>query len=81
MTRKKPAVAPATDFLVLADLPAEHPLRCSPLSAIGAQYRSKGAKATSPWRTVHAGYAIAGATFNQLGPGWTLYSHWRAPAP
>jgi hypothetical protein len=59
----------------LCALDPTHELRNSPLSEIGAEYRPKLCKT---WSKVHSRYRIAGCTFNQLGPAWTVKTEWRA---
>lgn len=59
----------------LKSLLTDHPLRNSPLSDIGAEYRFEGAKV---WREVKPTFAIAGSTFNALGDVWKDGKDWRA---
>lgn len=58
----------------LRDLEKNHPLRNSPLSAIGAQNRWVGG---GSWKTVLPHWVISQNTYNDLGPAWTDYTDWR----
>lgn len=64
--------------LILGDLPVDHPLRTSPLSAIGAETRWVHGK---QWKTVEPHWKIATCCYNQLGGAWTDSSVWRATKP
>jgi hypothetical protein len=57
----------------LSDLPHDHPLRNTPLGALGAEYASSGRKSR---KRVTAHYRIARNTFNELGPAWTTHTEW-----
>lgn len=55
----------------LHELPADRPDRNRPLA--GMFYRWRQGKT---WREVLDTYAIAGATYNDLGPAWTEADYW-----
>jgi hypothetical protein len=57
----------------LKKLPAEHPLRNTPLGEIKAKIRNIW---QTKWRSI-VNWKIAKATFNELEPVWTEYAQWR----
>jgi hypothetical protein len=64
--------------VLLHTLPAGHPLRTTPLSAVpGAQIRNKQSQL---WRDM-PGWHIGRYAFNDLGPSWAECNEFRAPAP
>jgi hypothetical protein len=65
-------------IIYLNDLPPEHPLRNTPLIAIGAFYLPLGAKV---WREVFPAFGIAKCTFNELGEVWTKWDRWKVTSP
>jgi hypothetical protein len=66
------------NIIYLNDLPLEHPLRNTPLIAIGAFYLPLGAKV---WREVFPAFGIANKNFNELGEVWTKWDRWKATSP
>ena len=66
------AGAGAQEFVLLHALPAGHPLRQMPLQ--GAQCRNLHSK---EWRDIRGSWAIAGASFDQLGDSWTSTTEFR----
>lgn len=62
---------------ILSSLPPDHPLRNAPLLAIGAQNRWTGGPPDKGWKSVKPNWAIAGRSFNDLGPAWTAHTEWR----
>jgi hypothetical protein len=57
----------------LKKLPAEHPLRNTPLGEIKAEIRNIW---QTRWQSI-VDWKIAKATFNELEPVWTEYAQWR----
>lgn len=70
-------VRPSTDrsYLMLAELPADHPLRSMPLVEAAAEVRNRG---SVTWRPIQPGWLIAKASFNQLSGTWLENNEWRA---
>lgn len=58
-----------------ADLPADHPLRTTPLVAVGAYFIYRGDKAK---HRIKPTWRIAQSTFNDLGPAWLNNADWYA---
>lgn len=73
------AAAPA--MVMLHELEPSDLLRSLALARIGAQVRNKNSKASAAWQTVTDSWAIAEASFNDLGTAWTDNSEFRAPRP
>jgi hypothetical protein len=57
----------------LKELPAEHPLRNTPLGQIHAEIRNI---LQTRWRSV-VSWKIAKNTFNELDANWLVYNQWR----
>ncbi len=62
---------------LLHELPAEHPLRTTPLRDIGAQVRNR---VQTNWRDCST-WRIGASTYNALGPAWTETNDFRATKP
>jgi hypothetical protein len=59
---------------MLADLPVDHHLRTTALSAIGAEVGTRG---MTNWRKIGPHWGIGKSTYNDLGPSWTETSQFR----
>lgn len=59
---------------LLHELPADHPLRNTPLGEIGAEVRNLQ---STLWRDLKTWY-IGRCTYNQLGDSWTSTNEFRA---
>lgn len=69
-----------TPYVDLATLPADHPLRTSPLAEIRAQYRHQSSRGKDKgWKDVENKFRIAKVCYNQLGAAWLDFDDWRAP--
>lgn len=73
MTRALPSKC---NYVMLADLPEDDPLRTTPLHLIGAEYFH--VKDPTVWRPVTPD-KFWGFTYNDLDGPWTAFSRWRAP--
>jgi len=67
------------DFISLAALPIQHPLRNRPLAEIGARYSNR--HGTGKWTAVTTAFGIARSTYNDLHGTWKTNNIWQAPAP
>lgn len=66
------------EWVILNNLPVEHPLRNTPLIELNAEYVSRDSKL---YYKVQPAFTIAKSksTFNQLADLWTTYDVWRVP--
>lgn len=60
---------------LLHELPADHPLRNTPLGELRADYRNL---LTKEWRPIST-WKIKANTYNQLGDVWTKLGEFRIP--
>lgn len=59
----------------LSELPEDHPLRNSPLAAIGAEYRCTNGG--SRWIAIREAMGIGRVSYNQLRGTWIENNEWR----
>lgn len=64
-------------YLVLNDLPLDHPARAIPLRDQKAQCRNVN---SSLWRVVEPQWAIAPLPYNSLTDSWTAFTQFRVPS-
>ena len=61
-------------WVILKELPEDHPLRNTPLIQIQAENQTKDSKI---WYEIRPAFKISNKTYNELGPAWTEYDMWR----
>lgn len=62
---------------MLAELPADHPLRNMTLYEASAEYRNTVGDGMT-WHPITKQWEIAKVTYNKLGGTWIAYNEWRA---